>query len=230
MVSIPDAAKETLSATSPIIAIVLLMQIFILKSPPGEILWFLGAAIMVIAGFILFLIGVRLGMLPIGEAVGSEMSARGSLLFIAVMMFVLSFLVTIAEPDVRVLTTLVDSVSAGMLDRNLLIFVIGFGVSFFMVVSALRTLYGISIKKVLLISYLMVIILSFFTPSEFLAISFDAGGVTTGPMAVPVILSLGAGITSVLSQRTDISNTFGFIGLAPVGPILGIMLMGVFLA
>lgn len=185
---------------------------------------------MVIAGFILFLIGVRLGMLPIGEAVGSEMSARGSLLFIAVMMFVLSFLVTIAEPDVRVLTTLVDSVSAGMLDRNLLIFVIGFGVSFFMVVSALRTLYGISIKKVLLISYLMVIILSFFTPSEFLAISFDAGGVTTGPMAVPVILSLGVGITSVLSQRTDISNTFGFIGLASVGPILGIMLMGVFLA
>ncbi|MDI3482690.1 MAG: hypothetical protein PWQ88_561 [Candidatus Methanomethylophilaceae archaeon] len=230
MVSIPDAAKETLSATSPIIAIVLLMQIFILKSPPGEILLFLGAAIMVIAGFILFLIGVRLGMLPIGEAVGSEMSARGSLLFIAVMMFVLSFLVTIAEPDVRVLTTLVDSVSAGMLDRNLLIFVIGFGVSFFMVVSALRTLYGISIKKVLLISYLMVIILSFFTPSEFLAISFDAGGVTTGPMAVPVILSLGVGITSVLSQRTDISNTFGFIGLASVGPILGIMLMGVFLA
>jgi len=217
------------TATGPIILVVLLMQVFVLGSPLDEILLFIGTALMVMAGFTMFLIGVRWGMLPIGEAVGAEMPQRGSLVFVIVVMFILSFLVTIAEPDVRVLASLVESVSAGMLDRNQLMFVIGVGVGFFMVVSALRTLFGVSIKKLLAVGYSVVIGLSFFTPEEFLAISFDAGGVTTGPMTVPIILSLGVGISAVLSDRRDLSNTFGFIGLASIGPIIGVMLMGVFL-
>lgn len=224
-----DEAKDVLTATLPIISVVLFMQIFVLQSPLDEILLFIGTALMVIAGFTMFLVGVQWGMLPIGEAVGAEMPQRGSILFVIVVMFVLSFLVTIAEPDVRVLASLVESVSAGMLDRTQLMFVIGFGVGFFMVVSALRTIMGVSIKKLLAAGYGTVLLLSFFTPEDFLAISFDAGGVTTGPMTVPIILSLGVGISAVLSGRRDLSNTFGFIGLASIGPIIGVMLMGVFL-
>lgn len=229
MSSLRDDGQETLKATAPIICVVLAMQIFVLHSPIDEILLFIGTSAMVVCGFTLFLIGVRWGMLPMGEAVGSEMPQRGSLLFVIVIMFTLSFLVTIAEPDVRVLASLVESVSAGMLDRTQLMFVIGFGVGFFMVVSALRTIMGVSIKKLLAVGYGTVIALSFITPAEFLAISFDAGGVTTGPMTVPIILSLGVGISAVLSDGNDVSNTFGFIGLASIGPIIGVMLMGVFL-
>ncbi len=224
-----EEAKDVLTATLPIISVVLFMQIFVLQSPLDEILLFIGTAIMVIAGFTLFLVGVQWGMLPIGEAVGAEIPQRGSILFVIVVMFVISFLVTIAEPDVRVLASLVDSVSEGMLDRTQLMFVIGFGVAFFMVVSALRTIFGVSIKKLLAAGYGTVLLLSFFTPEDFLAISFDAGGVTTGPMTVPIILSLGVGISAVLAGRRDLSNTFGFIGLASIGPIIGVMLMGVFL-
>ncbi len=229
METLREDTREVVTATGPIILVVLLMQVFVLGSPLDEILLFIGTALMVMAGFTMFLIGVRWGMLPIGEAVGAEMPQRGSLVFVIVVMFILSFLVTIAEPDVRVLASLVESVSAGMLDRNQLMFVIGVGVGFFMVVSALRTLFGVSIKKLLAVGYSVVIGLSFFTPEEFLAISFDAGGVTTGPMTVPIILSLGVGISAVLSDRRDLSNTFGFIGLASIGPIIGVMLMGVFL-
>ena len=229
METLREDTREVVTATGPIILVVLLMQVFVLGSPLDEILLFIGTALMVMAGFTMFLIGVRWGMLPIGEAVGAEMPQRGSLVFVIVVMFILSFLVTIAEPDVRVLASLVESVSAGMLDRNQLMFVIGVGVGFFMVVSALRTLFGVSIKKLLAVGYSVVIGLSFFTPEEFLAISFDAGGVTTGPMTVPILLSLGVGISAVLSDRRDLSNTFGFIGLASIGPIIGVMLMGVFL-
>lgn len=229
MSTFKEDSKETLMATLPIISVVLAMQIFVLRSPIEDVLLFIGTAIMVVVGFTLFLVGVRWGMLPIGEAVGAEMPQQGSLPFVIVVMFTLSFLVTIAEPDVRVLASLVESVSAGMLDRTQFIFVIGFGVAFFMVVSALRTLYGVSIKKLLAVGYSIVIALSFITPAEFLAVSFDAGGVTTGPMTVPIILSLGVGISAVLSGRRDLSNTFGFIGLASIGPIIGVMLMGVFL-
>lgn len=229
MSTFKEDSKETLMATLPIISVVLAMQIFVLRSPIEDVLLFIGTAIMVVVGFTLFLVGVRWGLLPIGEAVGAEMPQRGSLPFVIVVMFTLSFLVTIAEPDVRVLASLVESVSAGMLDRTQFIFVIGFGVAFFMVVSALRTLYGVSIKKLLAVGYSIVIALSFITPAEFLAVSFDAGGVTTGPMTVPIILSLGVGISAVLSGRRDLSNTFGFIGLASIGPIIGVMLMGVFL-
>lgn len=224
-----EEAKDVLTATLPIISVVLFMQIFVLHSPLDEILLFIGTAIMVIVGFTMFLVGVQWGMLPIGEAVGAEMPQRGSILFVIVVMFVISFLVTIAEPDVRVLASLVDSVSEGMLDRTQLMFVIGFGVAFFMVVSALRVILGVSIKKLLAVGYGTVLLLSFFTPEDFLAISFDAGGVTTGPMTVPIILSLGVGLSAVLSGRRDLSNTFGFIGLASIGPIIGVMLMGVFL-
>ena len=224
-----EEAKDVLTATLPIISVVLFMQIFVLHSPLDEILLFIGTAIMVIVGFTMFLVGVQWGMLPIGEAVGAEMPQRGSILFVIVVMFAISFLVTIAEPDVRVLASLVDSVSEGMLDRTQLMFVIGFGVAFFMVVSALRVMLGVSIKKLLAVGYGTVLLLSFFTPEDFLAISFDAGGVTTGPMTVPIILSLGVGLSAVLSGRRDLSNTFGFIGLASIGPIIGVMLMGVFL-
>jgi hypothetical protein len=108
--------------------------------------------------------------------------------------------------------------------------VIAIGVGIFIVFSILRILLGVSIKWMLAIGYISVIALSFFTPAEFLAISFDAGGVTTGPMTVPVILSLGTGITSVLSDRNSISDSFGLIGLASIGPIMTMMLLGVLLA
>jgi hypothetical protein len=135
-----------------------------------------------------------------------------------------------AEPDVRVLASLFQDVSDGSLDNNLLVMVIAIGVGIFIVFSILRILLGVSIKWMLAIGYISVIALSFFTPAEFLAISFDAGGVTTGPMTVPVILSLGTGITSVLSDRNSISDSFGLIGLASIGPIMTMMLLGVLLA
>jgi hypothetical protein len=101
-------------------------------------------------------------------------------------------------------------------------------VGFFVSVSMLRIIYNVPIKYLLTVGYLIVIMLSFLTKPEYIAIAYDAGGVTTGPMTVPVILALGIGTASVLGDKSELSDGFGLIGLASIGPIISVMLMGVF--
>ncbi|MDD3398279.1 MAG: DUF1538 domain-containing protein [Candidatus Methanomethylophilaceae archaeon] len=221
--------KEVLGATTPVILFILATLVLVMGAETETIILFISSSIMLVIGFTLFLLGVKLGMLPVGESIGSELPQHRSLFFILGVAFLLSLLVTMAEPDVRVLANLFDNVSGGSLDNNILVVVIAIGVAFFIVISILRILLGVPIKWILGIGYLSIILLSFLTPAEFLAISFDSGGVTTGPMTVPVILSLGTGITSVLSNRKSISDSFGLIGLASIGPILTMMLLGVLL-
>lgn len=218
---------EVIQAVLPLTLAVILIMLVFLGSNLEHLGSFLSGTILVIAGMTFFLMGVKLGMLPMGEAIGSNLPKHGSLIFIAVAAFFLSFLTTIAEPDVRVLSSMIDSVSKDSIDRNLLIISIAFGVGFFVTVSILRIIYGVQIKYLFAISYLLIILLSFITPPEFRAISFDAGGVTTGPMTVPVIMALGIGTASVLQDRSQLSEGFGLIGFASIGPILSLMLLGV---
>ena len=224
-----DALKETILSIAPITLIVLMIQILLIGSPLENIATFVLGALMVAIGFSFFLMGVKLGMLPIGEAIGGELPKRGSILFLVAVTFAISFLVTVAEPDVRVLTSVINSVSTDAISRNALLFAVAFGVGIFMVLSMLRIIYNVPIKYLYAASYLLVILLSFFTPLEFLAISFDSGGVTTGPMTVPVILALGIGVSTVMAGRSPLADGFGLIGFASIGPILGVMLLGVLL-
>lgn len=221
-----ETFREVVQAIVPLtIAVFLIMLVLGLNS--GLILSFFTGALLVIAGMVFFLMGVKLGMLPIGESIGSELPKHNSLVFIVGVAFILSFMATIAEPDVRVLSSMIDSVSDNSISRNVLILSIAFGVGFFVSVSMLRIVYGVPIKYLFTVGYLVVIILSFVTKPEYLAIAYDAGGVTTGPMTVPVILALGIGVVSVLGEKSGLSDGFGLIGLASIGPIISVMLMGV---
>jgi hypothetical protein len=141
----------------------------------------------------------------------------------------IGFSVTVAEPDVLVLSDQVHTVSNGGIPNTLLVAVIAIGVGFFIAMSILRIILGFSIKYLLAAGYAAIIILSFFAPEQFVPVAFDSGGVTTGPVTVPVILALGLGFTSVLGGRSKLGDGFGLIGLASIGPVIGIMLMGVIL-
>jgi hypothetical protein len=219
--------KEVGWSISPIVIIALAIQIFLLQRPAEEVASFLVSVGMVLLGFSLFLVGVKEGMLPIGEAVGSALPRKGSIFFVVAVVFTLSFIVTLAEPDVRILSSIISSVSENAISRDVLLFVISFSLAFFIAVAVLRILFSIQMRYVLGLSYLAVMALSLFVPEEFTAIAFDSGGVTTGPMTVPVILALGIGLTSVLSGKSQLSEGFGLIGIASIGPILGLMIMGV---
>jgi len=140
--------------------------------------------------------------------------------------FIIGFITTIAEPDVRVLSTQVDYVSNGAIPQLLLILSISFGIGIFVSLAMLRILYGIGFPYLFISGYAIIILLSLFTPQSFVAIAFDSGGVTTGPVTVPIILSLGIGVSSVLGGKSALSDGFGLIGLASMGPVISVMLLG----
>lgn len=227
MQDIREAVSEVLQAVIPIILVIVILEVGVLRVSPSDLLQFLLGSGMVIFGIALFLAGVKAGLLPIGEAIGSELPARGSLALVVLGAFLFGFLATVAEPDVRVLAGMVDTVSAGGVPQEPRVIVIGVGVGFFVAAAVLRIVLGVPIAYLFAAGYGTVLLLAPLTPPDFMAIAFDAGGVTTGPLTVPVILALGVGVSAVLAGRSALADGFGLIGLASLGPILGVMVMGV---
>lgn len=226
---IKETVLDIIKAVSPIILAVIILQFAVIKMPISQFIQFLIGGCFVMVGMTFFLLGVKVGLLPMGEAMGSGLPRLNSIFLIIAIAFLIGFAVTIAEPDVIVLSNQVDLVSQGEISKHLLISVIGIGVGVFVVLAIIRIVYGIRIAYLLAAGYAIVLALSFFVPAEFVPVAFDAGGVTTGPMTVPVILALGIGFSSILAGKSALSDGFGLIGLASIGPIIGVMLMGIVL-
>jgi hypothetical protein len=226
MKNIKNTIFEVVFAVLPVTIFVIILQI-LLRLPVTVMMQFLVGVIMVTMGLVFFLLGVHLGLLQIGEATGAVLPKIGILWVIILFSFLLGFVVTVAEPDVRVLATQVDIISGGAISKNFLIGTVALGVAIFVSLAMLRVILGIPLKYLLFISYGLILILALFTPAEFVAVSLDAGGVTTGPMTVPFIIALGVGVASVLGGRKASTDGFGFVALGSVGPILAVLLLGV---
>jgi hypothetical protein len=170
---------------------------------------------------------VHIGLLPIGEMIGSALPRMGRVWLIVLISFVLGFVVTVAEPDVRVLANYVDTVSDGEVNRHLLIYTVALGLAIFVGLAVLRIIFDIPIKYLLTGGYLLIFGLAYFVPEQFVSISFDAGGVTTGPLAVPFILAYGIGVAAVLGGRKTTDSGFGLVALASIGPVLAVLILGI---
>lgn len=218
---------EVVQAVLPITGVVILLQIFLITMPWEEFARFLIGVLFVMSGLLFFLQGVKIGLLPMGEAIGAELPKHGSLLFLLFFAFILGFTVTMAEPDVWVLAGYVDSVSEGMVSSYILVIFVALGVSIFVTLAMLRIVFNVPIAYIFAGGYTLILVLSYFTPADFVPISFDAGGVTTGPVTVPFILALGLGVTAVLGGRSSFNDGFGLIGLASIGPVLSVMILGI---
>jgi len=227
MDDVKDVAREVLSSTLPVIVMVVVLLLILFENPGQIIIQFIIGAAMVTLGLGLFLIGVKIGLLPMGEAIGSELPQRGSLILLFFSTLFIGIAVTVAEPDVRVLTHQIEYVSGGGIPKSLLISFVAVGVGLFMTIGAARVLLNIPMKYILTAGYLMVFILAAFVPSHFLPISFDSGGVTTGPLTVPFIIALRVGLMFVLAGKSSMSDSFGFVALGSIGPVLAVMLLGV---
>jgi hypothetical protein len=157
------------------------------------------------------------------------MSQRGSLLLIVATAFSLGFATTIAEPDVLVLSGQTNAISQGTISGNAVLYVMAIGVGFFLGLAMLRIVYGFRMVYLLAAAYSIIIILSFFAPSEYVPLAYDAGSVTTGALTAPVVISLALGLSSVLVGRSSVSDGFGLLGFASIGPIIAVMIMGMVL-
>ncbi|TYS60818.1 DUF1538 domain-containing protein [Sutcliffiella horikoshii] len=227
MEDIKDSVKESFLAILPVSAVIILLQIFLIGLPLEKFLLFLIGLLMVTFGLMFFLMGVNIGLLPVGDMIGKALPKPKKKWLIIVVGLLLGIAVTVAEPDVRVLATQVDEVSDGKITSTVLILSVALGVGIFVALAMVRTIYKIKLPYFIMPAYLLVFLLGFFTPETFVPISFDAGGVTTGPLTVPFILALGVGVASVLRKDESSSEGFGLVALASIGPILAVLLLGV---
>jgi len=221
-----EIGYEVIRAIAPLLVVVIILQFTFVKATAGAFLQFLLGTMLAIAGMILFLIGIEVGILPAGKTVGAGLIEKRSIWLIIAIAFLIGFSTTIAEPDVLVLSGQADLITEVTIPVGSLVYIIGIGLAFFVTMAVMRIILGFRIAYLLTASYLIVIILSFFTPPEFVALAFDAGSVTTGALTAPIVIALGIGLSSVMAGRSAISDGFGLLGLASIGPIIAVMIVG----
>lgn len=217
-----EKVKESLSSVLPITLIVLVLSVTLVPMEIGTLALFLTGAVLLIVGMGFFQLGAEMSMTPLGEGVGKTLAKREKVLLVVLVAFALGTIITIAEPDLQVLANQVASIP-----NNVLIWTVAVGVGVFLALAVLRILFRTSLAKCLLAAYALLFVLTLFSPKEFLAVAFDAGGVTTGPITVPFIMALGVGVSAIRSTQGH-DDSFGLVALCSVGPILMVLLLGIF--
>ena len=218
-----EKIKESLSSVLPITVIVLLLSITLVPLEVGTLTLFLTGAVLLIVGIGLFQLDAEMAMTPLGQGVGSKLSKGKRIFPIILICFVIGAIITIAETDLQVLANQVASIP-----NQVLIWTVAIGVGVFLAVAVLRIRFHISLRRLLAVCYILLFVLSFFSPSSFTSVAFDSGGVTTGPMTVPFIMALGVGLSAARSDPDGTEDSFGLVALCSIGPIWGVLLLGIF--
>ncbi|HWQ51964.1 MAG TPA: DUF1538 domain-containing protein [Terriglobales bacterium] len=217
-----EKLNESLSSVLPVTGIVLLLSVAVTPLDVGTLALFTVGATLLVFGMGLFSLGVDMSMLPMGEHMGSHITKLRRLPLILPLCFFMGTAITIAEPDLTVLAGQVPHIP-----NMTIIVTVAAGVGIFLVAAFLRLVFRLSLRYLLLGLYAVVFGLAFFVPPEFLAVAFDSGGVTTGPITVPFIMSIGIGMASVVANSRD-DDSFGLIALCSIGPILSVMILSIF--
>ena len=218
-----EKISESVSSVLPITIIVLLLSVTITPMPVGTMVLFLTGAALLIVGMALFSLGTDVSMTPMGEGIGAQLPRTKNLFIVILITLIIGILITIAEPDLQVLAGQVPSIP-----NNVLIWTVAVGVGLFFVLAMLRTLFKIRLSLLLIVFYAVVFILSAFVPNEFVSVAFDSGGVTTGPVTVPFIMALGVGLASIRGDSGAQEDSFGLVALCSIGPVLAVLLLGIF--
>ena len=217
---IREKAQESVKAVLPVMAIVLLLSFLIAPLSPDIMVEFMTGAVLVIIGMAFFSLGAEVSMTPMGERVGGNLVKTKKLWFIIGTGFVLGMMITISEPDLQVLARQVPSVP-----NMVLILSVALGVGLFLAIALIRILVGFALAPLLSLFYLLIFLLAILAPADFLAVAFDSGGVTTGPMTVPFIMALGVGISAIRNDRHAEDDSFGLVALCSIGPILAVLIL-----
>ena len=217
--------REAVLAVAPVVGIVLVLCLTIVPTSAQFITAFLMGAGLLILGMIFFTLGADISMMRIGQTIGSHLTKSRNIPMIALVCFILGVIITIAEPDLRVLAESVPIVETGVM-----IIAVAVGVGLFLTVSFFRVLLQVRLSYILFAMYAMVFVLALspLIPNDFVASAFDSGGVTTGPITVPFIMALGVGLASVRGDKTSAEDSFGLVALCSVGPILTVLILGAF--
>jgi hypothetical protein len=223
-----DKFKEVLFSVLPITIIVLLLNFTITPIETHRLWGFLLGGILIIIGLSIFLFGVEIGITPIGTLMGTAITKSNKAWIVAVAGVILGFFISIAEPDLHILAGQVQTVTSGVISKSIIVVVVSIGIAVMLAVGLLRIIFNKPLYILLAIIYFIIFILAFFTSPEFLAISFDASGATTGALTVPFILALALGVSALKqSGKQSEEDSFGLVAIASAGAILAVMIMSI---
>ena len=234
--SIIESIKDLL----PIIIVVGFFQIFVIQKPLDDLLLILEGLLLIILGLTFFVFGLKIGFFPAGENLAYNFVERASLSWLFFFGFALGFGVTIAEPDLIVIsaevakaiqeTQIIDSTDEARKSfQNMFRSIIAFCVGISVILGVLKILKNWSTHSIIIILYLLVILLTPLAPEYIIGIAYDSGGVTTSAITVPLIVAIGVGLASSIRGRNPLVDGFGLIAIASVVPIIGILIFGIFL-
>lgn len=229
-----DATRDLL----PIVAVVLAFQLFVIRQPVESLGAILTGAVLVVAGLACFLFGLKLALFPIGEGLAHSLARKGSVYWLIAFAFVLGFGTTVAEPALIAVAeeAALVAAEAGAIERSLdamqayadgLRLTVALAVGVALVIGVFRILIDWSLPVLIIGGYLLVVFLTGLAPKEIIGIAYDAGGVTTSTVTVPLVTALGVGLASSLQGRNPMLDGFGLIAFASLTPILFVLVYGI---
>ena len=214
--------KDAVKSIIPITFIVLIISLISSNNSLISLIpSFLIGSIFLMIGMCLFDLGSDISMIEIGAKMGAHLTSKKNIPLILILSFIIGFFVTIAEPDLSVLASQVPSISS-----EVLIFTIGLGVGIFLLIAVLRMLLQIKYSYLLIFLCVLSFVIAYFVPSEFIPLAFDSGGVTTGPLSVPLMVSFSAGLSVLRNDSRKKEDTFGMLSFCSIGPVIIVLILG----
>ncbi len=222
MLLFKDKLIESLKSVLPIALIVLGLSITIVPISTGDMFLFLIGVVCLVFGMSLFTSGAEMSMQPLGSKIGSTVGSSKKIWLIAFISFIIGILVTISEPDLQLLAEQVSG-----MENMILILTVSVGVGIFLAIAVMRIVFNWNLTAIMIGFYSIAFVLAMFVDDSFLSLAFDSGGVTTGPMTVPFIMSIGAGVSMSKRSGDDRGDSFGITGLCSIGPIISVLVLGI---
>ncbi len=216
-----EKVRESILSILPISTIIIIICLYLVPIQINAITMFFIGAVLLVIGMGFFSLGAETSMSVVGERVGAHLSKTKNLWIIAFVGFIVGVITTIAEPDLQVLAAQISDIP-----HLVLIVTVGVGVGIFLVCALFRIVFGFKLSNLLLFLYIIVFVLAIFVPRDFLPLSFDSGGVTTGPVTVPFIIAFGIGTASVRLGKKQEGDSFGLVALCSIGPIITVLILG----
>ena len=217
----------TIKDVAPIIAVIFFFQYMIIKKSVTHLHKIITGIIMVILGLYAFIVGLEMGLFPIGETIAFQLTEMKNNLLIYLFAFLIGFSTTMAEPALLAIAIKAEEISEGNIKQNVLRMVVALGVAIGIALGSYRIVAGDPIHYYIIAGYILVIIFTYFAPKYIVPIAYDSGGVTTSTVTVPLVAALGLGLAENIEGRNPLIDGFGLIAFASLFPMLTVMGYGI---
>ena len=218
---------NTIKDVLPILIVIFFFQYVIIKKPVAHLHKIIIGITMVIFGLYAFIVGLEMGLFPIGETIAYQLTDMKNNLLIYLFAFLIGFSTTMAEPALLAIAIKAEETSEGNIKQNVLRMVVALGVAIGIGLGSYRIVAGDPIHYYIIAGYILVIIFTYFAPKYIVPIAYDSGGVTTSTVTVPLVAALGLGLAENIAGRNPLIDSFGLIAFASLFPMLTVMGYGI---